>query len=496
LGRRKELGRYQLDDLGWYQFEMLIQSLLKAVCGLSVESWGKRKDFGRDAFCQYPLPFPGKEQNSGPFIFQVKFVENANAAGAKPEVALVSAVKKEKIAIKQRKKDHKWQDPKYFTLITNAPLSADLRGKLKEILFQELPQTEVTIWGEGDVSDILDKQQSIRRSFPQLLSLRELDYLLENVLNKSIIERSQIAIYEARLIIPVFVPTSPYRNCWDTLSNHYFAVLDGPPEVGKTAIAWMIAITLVTRDWQAIICNKPDDFFQMYKSDIHQVFIADDAFGRTEFDVTHSREWERDLDKIHNRLDRDHLLIWTSRKHILERALHEMDFQGNVSRFPDPGEVIVDAGKLTIEEKALILYRHAKAANLEKETKEIVKKHARMITNNPNFTPERIRRFIKEALPQMITLHKKGELTQEGLVNEIERAITKPTEMMKKSFEKLSDAHKFVLISLLKGGYNPSLKDVERNYQMFCGNQAKGNFRALVDDLSESFIRTKIEANK
>jgi hypothetical protein len=31
---------------------------------------------------------------------------------------------------------------------------------------------------------------------------------------------------------------------------------------------------------------------------------------------------------------------------------------------------------------------------------------------------------------------------------------------------------------------------------MFCGNQAKGNFRALVDDLSESFIRTKIEANK
>lgn len=490
------MGRYQLDDLGWYQFEMLIQSLLKAVCGLGVESWGKRQDFGRDAFSQNSLSFPGKEQNEGPFIFQVKFVENANAAGAKPEDALISAVNKEKSAIQHRKKCQKWQDPKYFTLITNAPLLAVLRIKLRDILIQELPQTEIIIWGEGDVSDILDEQQTIRRSFPQLLSLRELDYLLENVLNKSIIERSQSAIDEARLIIPVFVPTSAYRHCWDILSKHNFVVLDGPPEVGKTAIAWMIAITLVTRNWQAIICNKPHDFFQIYKSDVDQVFIADDAFGRTEFDVTHSREWERDLDKILNRLDKGHLFIWTSRKHILERALHEMDLQGDVSHFPDPAEVLVDAGKLSIEEKALILYRHAKAANLEKETKEIVKKYAMMITNNQNFTPERIRRLIKEALPHMVSLYEKGELTEQDISNQIERAITQPTEMMKKSFEKLSDAHKSVLISLLKAGNNSSIEEVERNYQIFCRNQSKGNFRALVDDLSESFIRMKKEANK
>lgn len=484
------MGRYQLDDLGWYQFEMLIQSLLKAVCGLGVESWGKRQDFGRDSFCQNPLSFPGKEQNEGPFIFQVKFVENANAAGAKPEDALVSAVNKEKSAIQHRKKAQKWQDPKYFTLITNAPLSADLRIKLRDILIKEFPQTAVTIWGEGDVSDILDEQQTIRRSFPQLLSLRELDYLIENLLNKSIIERSQSAIGEARLIIPVFVPTSAYRHCWDTLSKHYFAVLDGPPEVGKTAIAWMIAITLVINKWQAIACYKPDDFFQLYKSDVAQVFIADDAFGRTEFDVTHSREWERDLDKILNRLDKDHWLIWTSRKHILERALHEMDLQGDVSHFPDPAEVLVDAGKLSLEEKALILYRHAKAANLEKETKEIVKKHAMMITNNQNFTPERIRRFIKEVLPQMVPLYEKGELTDQDISIEIERAITQPTEMMKKSFEKLSDAHKYVLLSLLKGGDRPSIESIKINYQTLSENENQGeSFETLLNDLSESFIR-------
>jgi len=109
---------------------MLIQSLLKAVCGLNVESWGKRKDLGRDAFCDYSLFFPQKEQNDGPFMFQVKFVENANAAGAKSDEALTSAIKKEINAIKNRKKKTVWQDPKYYTLITNAPVSADQRTKL------------------------------------------------------------------------------------------------------------------------------------------------------------------------------------------------------------------------------------------------------------------------------------------------------------------------------------------------------------------------------
>lgn len=73
--------RYHLDDLGWYQFEFLVQSLLKIRCGLSVESWGKYGDFGKDAFSQNPLKFPLDTENSMPFIFQVKFVKNAGATG-------------------------------------------------------------------------------------------------------------------------------------------------------------------------------------------------------------------------------------------------------------------------------------------------------------------------------------------------------------------------------------------------------------------------------
>ena len=47
--------RYNLDDLGWYQFEWLVQSLLKSEIGLAVESWGQRGDHGKDAYAHGQL---------------------------------------------------------------------------------------------------------------------------------------------------------------------------------------------------------------------------------------------------------------------------------------------------------------------------------------------------------------------------------------------------------------------------------------------------------
>src|SRR5947209_3353503 len=97
--------RYRLDDLGPYQFEKLMQSALKATLGLSVEAWGNRGDWGRDAYAPGALRFPDPNQiTPGPFIFQAKFIEEANAAGSKPSAALVSSAAKEVERIAERKK--------------------------------------------------------------------------------------------------------------------------------------------------------------------------------------------------------------------------------------------------------------------------------------------------------------------------------------------------------------------------------------------------------
>ena len=131
--------RYRLDDLGWYQFEWLIQSLLKAELGLTVESWGGRGDFGRDAYCTTALKYPKDQPAKGPFLFQVKFVENANAAGAVVDRPLTAAVAKELAEIKKRKKTLRWIDPNCYTLTTNAPVSAELKEKIRVKVHRDPP---------------------------------------------------------------------------------------------------------------------------------------------------------------------------------------------------------------------------------------------------------------------------------------------------------------------------------------------------------------------
>ena len=142
----------------------------------------------------------------------------------------------------------------------------------------------------------------------------------------------------------------------------------------------------MTNGWQAVAADGPEDFFKCYDVAADQIFVADDAFGRTEYNPTRGNEWEAQLHRVYRQLDAKHWLVWTSRKHILERAIKVMDLQGAASKFPNPGAVLVDASRLVIEEKALMLYRHARQIGLEGMAREIVRGKAALIVQDACFT--------------------------------------------------------------------------------------------------------------
>jgi hypothetical protein len=220
--------RYRLDDLGWYQFEWLAQVLLKDYLGIGVESWGGHGDQGRDAWCAGPLNFPSKDHKTdGPFLFQVKFVENANAAGAKPISRLVAAVKAETGRVSRRNLGRKSPpDCRHYILLTNCLIAANDRDVLASEISGVLPNVTTHCLGGNDVCDLLDLSPALRRSFPQLFSSRDLDSLLEGVVNRDIVERSSAALSYARDVANVFVPTRPYIQAWDMLRKHHFVVLE------------------------------------------------------------------------------------------------------------------------------------------------------------------------------------------------------------------------------------------------------------------------------
>lgn len=481
--------RYRLDDLGWFQFEALIQSLLKAELGLGIESWGGSGDHGRDAYFDGALSYPTRASHDGPFLFQAKFVQGANATGATPNGHLMSAVRAECRRIKGRIDSGTWSSLGHYVLLTNVRPSAPARKRIRIALKALDGDMAVHLHGGLDICDMLDRHPTLRRSFPQLLSLRDLDSLLSQVVNRDIVERSRIACDSACDLAPVFVPTSAYRRAWKVLQEHRFAVLEGPPEMGKTAIAWMIGLVQLLNGWEVIVCDSPQQVFQSFRNGRSQVFIADDAFGRTEYEPSRGRHWERDLDRLLRAVDARHWLLWTSRKHILERALRDLDLQGRSTSFPAPGEVLVDASQLRINEKALILYRHARTATLDDSEVAVVKQHAPYIVKHKSFTPERIRRFVIETLPGCAaSLKEKGTV---GIREEINEAISNPTDRMRKTFRALPQSHKWLLVGMLECGHWPEDVAVRSAYETHCPLDIRMEFAETVEELRESFVNPR-----
>jgi hypothetical protein len=485
---------YKLDDLGWFEFEQLVQSLVKCRIGLGIEAWGGRGDWGRDAYYEGKLRFPTNEEVEGVYVFQAKFIENANAAGAKTEKLIIGAIQKECENIKKHFLLRRWNKIPYcYSLFTNAPISPSTRELLIGHLATVLPETRISIHGGNDLCQWLRMSPEIVRSFPQLLSLRDLQDLIRDTVNSEIVVRSKSAIALAQSYSRVFIPTDAYYFARDKLHRFGFVVLEGPPEMGKTTIGRVIALSQIFLGWEALECRSPSEVLKMYRSDAYQVFVADDFFGRTEYEPMRVSEWQSELAHIIPLLDSKHWLILTCRAHLLKMAKSDLDISGQNHRFPSLGEVVVDAGKLKRGEKARILYRHAKAFALDVEGKAIIRAHATSIVDHRHFTPERIRRLIEELIPSFVI----GKYDSDSIKHQIADALSNPTKQMRVTFRKLPSCHRWLLFALLETDRTSVLFDVanasksslQSSYETLCPAQDQRPFDKVLIELTEAFVK-------
>jgi hypothetical protein len=483
-----EIG-YRLDDLGWFQFERMCQALLRAKYGASLEAWGGSQDFGRDAYSDDRLefPIPGKV-NDGPFIFQIKFIANASTPGAKLRDPLRSAVRSEITRISSRLSSGLWQMPQYYVLLTNAPLSAANRRDLGSLIKQILPNTQIILWGATDVAASLDDSPSIRLSYPQILGLRDLRHLLKSAVSADVVARSTISLDMTTQLAQVFVATEAYNKALQILDNFGFAVLTGPPEMGKTAAAWMIALARFTNGWEAYDCRSPSDAFRVYDPERHQIFVADDAFGSTEYRPEIASEWAAQLDKIIALCGPKHWVIWTSRPGPLKIGLERLYLVGASSSFPDPMRVQVDASRLSVIEKSQILYRHAKSARLPQDSIDLVRENAESIVENKHFTPLRIKRLITEQLPKV--MHAVPAQRKYALEMAVHQGLLEPSSAMRTSFGMLPEEARIFLISMLNGSNRAvRLSDLDLLRRSFSESAPTESIEKIAGLIDDHFIR-------
>jgi hypothetical protein len=299
---------------------------------------------------------------------------------------------------------------------------------------------EAVVLGANELWEALSARPELRFRLPFLLGVVDHSQLVVD----DVARRSTFDSEAAAALARVFVPTRAYAHALDVLGQHRFVVLSGPPEMGKTAIARVLGLAAQSDGWEVHECVRPDELWQSFDRGRRQLFIADDAFGSTEYRPDTAERWALELDRVLHALDQQHWLIWTSRPTPLRAALRRIHREHGVERFPQPAEVGVDAAGLDIAEKALILFRHAMSADVGNPETAVVRACGWEIVSHPHFTPERIRRFVDGRLVELA--EQAGDIDIPAAVAE---EIREPTAAMAASYGALASDLRAVLIALL-----------------------------------------------
>jgi hypothetical protein len=437
---------YRFDELGWAQFERVCDEILAAE-GLEGLEWRGRADETRIARSgRIPTSLAGLDfELSSPSVIAVAWLKDcrvfAHGLRAAAERHSASAL-----------------------LLTNAEIAPE-----KGFNF--------AVFGPKELSALIDKHPRVRRRVPSLLGIAEL------ALDPTVTARSSWDVAAARELVRVFVPTRAYRSALDVLDRHKFAVLSGPPEMGKTACARVLGLALHTEGWEVQECIRPEQVWAAYDKKRPQLFIADDAFGSTEYRPDAAERWAVDLDRILRAMDERHWLVWTSRPAPLKAGLGRIHREHGVERFPRPAEVYVDATALDVEERATILFRHARTATLDGDLVKLLRAYSLAIVDHEHFTPERIRRFVANRLPKLGT-------DQVGVYTAIVAEIAEPTTAMAESFDALGAEHRALLIAMLDTPPGPV---AERDLAASARRHAEGGLSRppaeIADRLTDHFLR-------
>lgn len=466
---------YRLGELGWLQFERLCELVLTAVGGGSDHRWIGRADRGRvtviDAGKQ--IAFAGTRVVGPAAVLVIYLREGAAVAGSRGarlspfSVSLLRVLEEFEPLLGER-----------IVLLTNLdrePICAELAP---------LGGERLTVIGAAEIAACLDAHPWVRAAMPSVLGVRDLGPLT----SRATVERSTFDLERARALASVFWATRAYERARQVLDRHRFVVLTGPPEMGKTATAQMLGLAHLTDGWEVHECSSPDALWSAFAAGRQQLFIADDAFGSTEYRPDAAERWAGALGRLLPLLDGRHCLIWTSRPAPLKAGLRRVQRERGAEHFPAPGEVLVDASDLDLAEKTLILFRHAKARRATPAARSLVRSSGLAIVEHPHFTPDRIRRLVTDRLEQLAEEAETGSWWRVTAI--LAQELSSPTEAMRTSYRALSPEHRELLVALLDA---PSGMIDERELAAALRRHTRGGLNRppheLIDRLTDHFLR-------
>ncbi|MEI2396135.1 hypothetical protein [Paenibacillus phytohabitans] len=392
------MGKYNLHNLGWKNFENLVCTIMQHVLGITFTPFSEGMDGGRDGF-YWGAAKEGLFTDAslqGKFAFQCKHTSKLQ------ESFSFSVVKNELPKVRKLVDE---QAIEHYIIFTNLKVSALSEAETKKKFLEIKGIQTCIVLGEEWFDNTIDTNPILRRLVPRLYGIGDLSQILDERAR----EQSHAELELFQINVTTFVSTRAYQDALTALDQHGFVVLLGPPSVGKTSIAATICMTSkVENDIDEVyVFNRAEQFETHWNpSETNCLYWIDDVFGVTSLEHRAFIDWMRVFRKLNAAITKGNKIIFTSRNYIFSEA-RETIKQGD---FPllFHSQVIINVADLTPMEKTMILYNHIKCGNLSKVRKTELKPFLIDVASHSSFTPEMARRLGSTFFSSSLKISKEG----------------------------------------------------------------------------------------
>ena len=413
--------------LSAYEFECFCRDLINKHEGLDLANFAEGRDGGIDLRYTH-----GK---GGTVIVQAKRYKEYKE--------LIPKLKKEVDKVKRL-------NPQRYMLTTSVDLTPANKQEIIT-LFAPYIKNENDILGKQDLNKILASHPTVEQRYYKLWLTST--SILFNILKKNVINWTEFERHEIEETVKTYVMNDSFDEALNKLLKNRYVVISGVPGIGKTTLARMLVIHLLSDKFTTL--TKIDQYEDFYYTDSQiddlagvmqegrrQVFFFDDFMGRIAFEEGEKNFNSRIVKFIKTcQQNKDKLLILTTREYILQQGLtHYARF--NDGQGLEMSKCIVDMGKYTRFVRAQILYNHLVANEIPQSYIDALLKDKNYlkIIDHSHFSPRIIETFLDKKAHEYCA--------PEDYYKTINGFFDHPDSVWLDAFKRLSDVGREALLIL------------------------------------------------